>query len=66
MTTDKGGFILVGRKTTPKTWTLPSNVMPVYIYGTPHWSSSLGDVPIMDFRVQIATSDNLKSTKAHW
>jgi hypothetical protein len=66
MTTDKGGYALIGRKITPETWTLPSNTTPVHPYGPPHWLSSLGDAQIMDFRVQIATSDNLKATKAQW
>ncbi|CAB4025356.1 Hypothetical predicted protein, partial [Paramuricea clavata] len=66
MTTDDGGYALLGRKTTPETWTLPSNNTPVHPYGPPHWLSSIGDAQIMDFRVQIATSDNLKATKAHW
>ena len=66
MTTDGGGFILIGRKITPETWTVPSNAAPVHPYGSPHWLSSLGDVPVMDFRVQIASIDDLKATGAHW
>ncbi|XP_028410572.1 uncharacterized protein LOC114533270 isoform X2 [Dendronephthya gigantea] len=66
MTTDGGGFALIGRKTTPILWTLPSNGSPVHPYGPPHWSSSLGDAPILDFRVQIGLGKSLKSTKAHW
>jgi hypothetical protein len=66
MTTDGGGFMLIGRKTNPITWTVPSNNSTVEPHGKPHWSSNLGDTPIMDFRVQIATSDNFEATKAHW
>ncbi|CAB4013001.1 Hypothetical predicted protein [Paramuricea clavata] len=66
MTTDGGGFILVGRINGSKTWSVPSNSNPVEPYGEPHWLSSLGDAPIMDFRVQMATSEDFKDTKAHW
>ena len=66
MTTDGGGFALIGRKTTPIIWTLPSNSTPVHPYGPPHWSSSLGEAPILDFRVQIGTRESLKSTRANW
>ena len=66
MTTDGGGFILVGRKNTSVTWTVPSNDKPVEPLGDPHWISSLGNAPIVDFRVQVATQENFKSTKAHW
>ena len=66
MTTDAGGFMLVGRKKNPITWTVPSNNTTVEPYGEPHWSSSLGDVPILDFRVQMATREDFKATKAHW
>lgn len=51
MTTDGGGFILIGRKNTSETWSVPSNNKPVTPYGEPHWSSNLGDMPIVDFRV---------------
>ncbi|XP_028404228.1 uncharacterized protein LOC114526893 [Dendronephthya gigantea] len=66
MSTDGGGFILVGRQNDSVTWSVASNGNPVAPYGEPHWLSSLGDAPIMDFRVQMATSEDLKSTKAHW
>lgn len=66
MTTDGGGFMLIGRKNNSVTWTVPSNDNPVDPFGVPHWSSALGDAPILDFRVQMATSDNFKETKAHW
>ena len=68
MTTDSGGWILVGRNNniTSSTWSIPSNNKTVTPYGVPHLSSTLGDVPILDFRVQVATSENFKATKAHW
>jgi hypothetical protein len=66
MTTDGGGYFLVGRKNNSITWTLPSNDLPVEPYGDPHWASNLGDAPILDFRVQIATSEDFQQTKAHW
>ena len=58
--------MLVGRKNTPVTWTVPSNKKTVEPYGEPHWSSSLGDAPILDFRIQMAISEDFKTTKAHW
>ncbi|CAB4020784.1 Hypothetical predicted protein, partial [Paramuricea clavata] len=66
MTTDGGGFMLIGRNNNSITWTVPSNNMTVEPYGEPHWSSSLGDAPILDFRVQLATREDFKATKAHW
>jgi hypothetical protein len=67
MTADGGGFILVGRKNSSITWTVPSNDFPVEPKGDdPHWASNLGDAPIIDFRVQIATAEDFQQTKADW
>ena len=66
MTTDGGGFMLIGRKNNSITWAVPSNDETVEPYGEPHWSSSLGDAPILDFSIQIATKEDFKTTKAHW
>jgi hypothetical protein len=66
MTTDGGGFILIGKKKNTITWSVPSNDIPVEPYGDPHWSSTFGDAPILDFRVQMATKEDFKSTVAHW
>ena len=66
MNTDGGGWALIGRKTNAVTWTVPSNNKPVEPFGKPHWSSSLGDAPILDFRVQVATEEDFRATKAHW
>lgn len=66
MTTDGGGFMLIGRKNDSKTWSVPSNDYPVEPFGFPHWSSALGNAPILDFRVQVATKENFDDTKAHW
>ena len=65
MTTDGGGFMLTGRKKNSITWSVPSNNKTVEPYGEPHWSSSLGDATILDFRVQMATKEDFKATKAH-
>jgi hypothetical protein len=66
MTTDAGGWTLIGRKNNSITWSVPSSNKTVEPYGDPHWSSSLGNAPILDFRVQVATSENFNATKAHW
>jgi hypothetical protein len=66
MTTDGGGFMLIGRKIDSVTWTVPSSNVTVEPFGEPHWSSSLGDAQILDFRVQMATKEDFKATKAHW
>ncbi|XP_046839690.1 uncharacterized protein LOC124433873 isoform X3 [Xenia sp. Carnegie-2017] len=66
MTTDGGGFMLIGRKNTSVTWTVPSNSKTVEPFGEPHWIRSLGEAPMVDFRVQMATKDDFKTTKAHW
>ena len=64
--TDGGGFALVGMTDSPVTWTMPSNSTPVNPKGPPHWSSKLGDIQILDFRVQFSSDDTFKGTKAHW
>ncbi|XP_046839770.1 uncharacterized protein LOC124433941 isoform X2 [Xenia sp. Carnegie-2017] len=66
MTTDGGGFMLIGRQNTSVTWTVPSNSKTVEPFGEPHWISSLGEAPMVDFRVQMATRDDFKASKAHW
>ena len=66
MTTDGGGFILVGHMNNSATWTVPSNDDVVEPFGLPHWSSNLGDIRILDFRIQMALKDDFKTTKAHW
>ena len=58
--------MLIGRKNNSITWTVPSNNKTVEPYGEPHWSSSLFDAPILDFRVQMATKKDFKATKTHW
>ena len=57
--------MLIGRKNDSVTWTVPSNNMTVKPFGEPHWSSSLGDALILDFRVQMATEEDFATTKAH-
>ena len=66
MSTDGGGWALVGRTTSAVTWTVPSNNKTVEPFGKPHWFSSLGDAPILDFRVQVATQEDFSATRAHW
>lgn len=66
MTTDGGGFMLIGRKKDARIWSVPSDEKPVKPNGDPHWTSSFGDAPMIDFRVQMATSDDFRTTKAHW
>ena len=53
-------------KDSPVSWTVPSNATPVDPQGPPHWSSDLGDMKVLDFRVQISTDRNFKGTKADW
>jgi hypothetical protein len=62
-----GGFMLVGKKDSPVTWTVPSNPTPVDPKGLPHWSSEFGDLEVLDFAIQISVnSDVTKGTQAHW
>ena len=53
-------------KDSPESWTVPSNATPVGPKGPPHWSSNLGDMNVLDFRVQISTDKSFKETKADW
>lgn len=67
MTTDGGGFLLVARKQNGTTWDVPSKDMPVGpSVKDKYWTNQLGDLPILDFRVQMSTSDSFDDTKAHW
>ena len=66
MTTDFGGFMLIGKTNSSVTWSVPSSDKPVEPNGDPQWASYLGDTPILDFRIQISTGDDLGKTLAHW
>ena len=66
MKTDAGGYILIGKKNNSVMWSVPSNEDPVEPFGKPHWCSSFGDVSVLDFRVQVASKDDFRTTKAHW
>jgi hypothetical protein len=57
---------LVGMMDSAVTWTVPSNSTPVDPQGPPHWSSDLGDVKILDFRVQFSIDKRFEGTKADW
>ncbi len=66
MSTDGGGYMLFGHMNDTVTWDVPSSNQTVETFGYPHWSSEFGDVPVLDFRIQIALDDNFENTKAHW
>lgn len=66
MSTDEGGFMLIGIQNSSVTWSVPSNNQTVDPFGEPQLSSSFGDAPVLDFRVQISTTGNFAETKAHW
>ena len=66
MKTDGGGYFLIGRKNDSVIWSIPSNDDPVEPFGKPHWSSCFGEVDIHDFRIQMASKEDLKATKADW
>lgn len=66
--TDRGGFIImsVGMKNTSVSWTVPSTPSPVHPRGIAYWFSSLGDVDVLDFRIQFSTDKKFEETKADW
>jgi hypothetical protein len=66
MSTDGGGYLLFGRMNNTVTWDVPSNNKTVEPFGDPHWSSELGDVSVLDLRIQVASDDNIENTRAHW
>ena len=66
MSTDGGGYLLFGRMNNTVTWDVPSNNKTVEPFGYPHWSSELGDVSVLDLRIQVASDDNIENTRAHW
>ncbi|XP_028405398.1 uncharacterized protein LOC114527885 isoform X2 [Dendronephthya gigantea] len=66
MTTDGGGYILIGWMNNSVTWNVPSSNDTVGPFDEPHWSSVFGDIPILDFRVQVAADVDYTQTVAHW
>ena len=66
MSTDGGGYILIGRMNDTVTWDVPSSNKTVEPFGHSHWSSEMGDVSVLDFRIQVASDDDFQNTKAHW
>ena len=66
MTTDGGGFMLVGYKDSPKSWTVPSDDSLLSPQGSPHWSSAFGKVSMLEFRIQVSTTKDFRDTKADW
>ena len=66
MSTDGGGYILIGRMNNTVTWHVPSSNTTVEPFGPSQWSSEFGDVSVLDFRIQVASDDDFESTKAHW
>ncbi|MCD6367036.1 MAG: hypothetical protein J7L46_05805, partial [Bacteroidales bacterium] len=68
MVTDGGGWTLLGRIDQPSMWNVPSSKNLVHpVDGLQHWSSQLGDVMIIDFRVMVSTTPNpTTDIKSHW
>ncbi|CAB4034088.1 Hypothetical predicted protein, partial [Paramuricea clavata] len=67
MKTNGGGYMLVARKHNAIMWDVPSKDQPVEPDSSEtYWTSQLGDAPILDFRIQLSTSDSFDNTKAHW
>jgi hypothetical protein len=66
METDGGGFLLVGNKDSPVSWTVPSSAQMVTPKGQPHWSSEFGNASMIEFRVQVSTTNDLADLKADW
>ena len=66
MTTDGGGYMLIGRMNDSVTWDVPSDNTTVSPFDDPQWSSAFGDIPILDFRVQVAADEEYRQIKAHW
>ena len=58
--------MLVGSKQSPVTWTVPSNATLVTPDGAPHWSSEFGDVSVIEFRIQVSTTNDQADLKADW
>ncbi|XP_028399998.1 uncharacterized protein LOC114523319 [Dendronephthya gigantea] len=66
MTTDGGGFALIGKLDSSVTWNAPSRNTTVDPFGEAQWSSDLGDVQVLDFRIQVSAEENLIKSNAHW
>lgn len=66
MTTDGGGYMLIGRMNDSVTWDVPSDNTTVAPFDDPQWSSAFGDIPILDFRVQVAADKEYRQIQAHW
>ena len=66
MTTDGGGFALIGKLNSSVTWRVPSKNTTVDPFGEAQWSSDLCDASVLDFRIQISTIENFAKANAHW
>ena len=68
MTTDDGGWILIGRIDQPSMWNVPSSTELVHpTEGPQHWTSRLGSFRLTDFRVMFSTTaDPSSEIKANW
>lgn len=58
--------MLVGSKDSPVSWTVPSNAQMVTPQGPPHWASEFGNAPMIEFRVQVSTTNDPADVKADW
>ncbi len=59
--------MLLARKHDAITWDVPSKDQPAEPDSSEtYWTSQLGDAPMLDFRIQLSTSDSFDDTKAHW
>ena len=63
---DGEGFSLIAHKTSAVTWTVPFHNTRVDPFSSHQWYSALGNASVMDFRVQLSTSNNFHDKKAHW
>ncbi|XP_062513127.1 uncharacterized protein LOC134188929 [Corticium candelabrum] len=66
MTTDGGGWLLIGKSFQPNVRNLGSTSEPVTLTSEQGWSNRFPSILVNDFRVQFSTSRSVGDTKGHW
>ena len=66
MTTDGGGWLLIGKSFQPELNVLSPTSEPVTLTSHQGWSNRFPSIVVNDFRVQFSTSSSMEETKGHW
>ena len=66
MTTDGGGWLLIGKSFQPALNNLSPTSEPVTLTSAQGWSNRFPSIVVNDFRVQFSGSSSMEQTIGHW